>query len=137
MNHARSYRSEIMSSTDTTGLHESVVMPHQKMTFYLLQCVERHLNKNQKTRPAKKHREALRNTGPHCKCRQNGDQAKKDRAGQRDPRQDVVDELVRLLAGTNAGNKASLTLHRVGHLLRVHRRSEEHTSELQSRGHLV
>src|SRR5690606_34609311 len=109
----------LAATADATALHEAVVVAHEEVRLDLLERVERDADEDEQARPAVEAGEARRDPGLRGERREDRDEAEEDRARQRDPRQDVVDELARLLARPDARDEAALPLHRVGHLLRI------------------
>lgn len=103
-----------------TALHEAVVVAHEEVTLDLLKRIERHLDQNEQTRSTVEHGKATRDSRLHGKSGKNGHDAEKDRARERNPCQNRVDELARLLSGSNAGNEAPLPFHCIRHLLRIY-----------------
>src|SRR5690606_2379857 len=108
------------AAAHATTLHESVVVPHQQVALDLLKGIQRHLHQDEEARTTEKDCKVLTDAGLHRKSGEDSYQTEKHRARERDARQDVVDELARLLARTDAGDKAALPLHRVRHLPRIH-----------------
>ena len=96
-------------------------MAHEQVAFYLLERIERHTDHDQQAGAAEELGKllGLGDAQLHRKGRQDGGKADEQRPRQRHPREDVVDELAGLFAGPDAGDKTTLALHRVGHLLGV------------------
>ena len=53
-------------------LGQTVVMTHQQVALYLLQCIEDYTHHNQEGGSAEKLRKTLVHTGHHCECRHDG-----------------------------------------------------------------
>src|SRR5690606_26390312 len=109
------------SSFDSAGLHEPVVVSHEQVTFNLLKRVEGNADHDEEARTTEKQGKPGGDSRADGKRRQDRHESEEDRAGKRDARKDVVDELGRLLSGADARDEAPLAFHRVGHFLRVDR----------------
>src|SRR5690606_11753499 len=90
------------SAADAARLHEPVVVPHEEVALHLLQRVQRHADEDEQAGAAEELREAGEDAELHDDGRQDGDEPDEERARQRDPREDVVDELAGLAARPDA-----------------------------------
>src|SRR5213592_3170148 len=87
--------------------HESVVVPQQQMLLHLLDRVEGHAHHDQQGRAAEAERHVEDVGDDHG---QHGDDGEENRAGQRDPRQHVVDVVGRGGPGFHDRNESPLLL---------------------------
>src|SRR6184192_39100 len=96
--------------------HEPVVVPQQQVLLHLLDRVERHADHDQQGRAAEpeRHVEDVRDDDG-----QHRDDGEEDGAGQRDPRQHVVDVVGRGGAGFHTRNESALLLEILRQIHRV------------------
>src|SRR5947207_7936406 len=101
---------------DSAFLHEAVVMPEQEVLLHLLDGVQRHAHDDQqgRTPEAERHVEHVADDD-----RQHRDEGEEDRAGQRDPRQHLVDVVGGRRPGLHARDEAALLLQVLRQVHRV------------------
>ena len=104
-------------------------MAHQKVAFYLLQRIQYNTDQNQQRGTAVELGELRADAEYPYDGRQNGHQREEDGAGQRDVRDNVVNEFRRPFAGFDAGDETAVLLKVFGDLLRVHRDSRVEVRE--------
>ena len=81
-----------MTTLDTPGLHQTIVMTHQQVALDLLQSVEHHADHDQQRRTSVEVGERLLNAQElHRQCGQDRHDGQEERAGERDTRHDGVD----------------------------------------------
>ena len=109
-----------MTTLNTSGLHQTIVMAHQQVALDLLQSVEYHTDHDQQRRTSVEVGERLLYAQElHRQSGQNRHDGKEERTGERDTRHDGVDVVHGLLTRFHTRNKAAVSLHVIGHHLRV------------------
>ena len=73
VDHSTLHRSKLRTSFHPTGLHHSLIVSHQQVTFNLLERVKDNTNKDQERRASVKLSEVLRYACTHGKGRHDGD----------------------------------------------------------------
>lgn len=109
-----------MTTLDTSGLHQTIVMTHQQVALDLLQSVEHHADHDQQRRTSVEVGERLLDAQElHRQRGQDRHDGQEERAGERDTRHDGVDVVHGLLTRFHTRDKAAVSLHVIGHHLGV------------------
>src|SRR3989338_6962924 len=93
-------------------LHETVVMPHEKVRLYLLHRIEHDADYYQKPCPSEEARDEIRYLEPAgYYAREDGDERQKYSARERDARHYEIEVFRGLLAGPYAGYEPAVFFH--------------------------
>ena len=109
-----------MTTLNTSGLHQTIVMAHQQVALDLLQSVEYHTDHDQQRRTSVEVGERLLNAQElHRQRGQDRHDRQEERTRKGDTRHDGVDVVHGLLTRFHSRDKAAVSLHVIGHHLRV------------------
>ena len=104
-----------------TRTHETIVMPHEEVTFYLLESIEYHTNQNQKCRATEELGELGLDIQQASESRHTCDGCEEQRTWQRDVVHHPIDVFSSLMTWTNAGYESVVPSHIFSHLRWIER----------------
>src|SRR5574344_133513 len=111
------------ASGKTACLHKSVIVTHQQITLYMVECIDYNSHNDQQRSTAEEACELVIDAGQHSECRENRDNGEEDRTWEGNLRHNIINIIHCLLTRLYSRYETTIFLHILGHHSRIDRDS--------------